>query len=86
MIVRLPPGEFIDLYDATGITIGVQIEAMNITPNDVSLFATTNIPDASNDDHIPLLFGHDIATNESGDTGAWAISVGGGAVDVKVVS
>lgn len=82
--VKLPPGIYVDLYDATGITVGDKIEALNITPNDVSLFSTVAQPNGS-EDHIPLLFGRGKGQNDAGDVGAWAVCVGGGAIDIKEV-
>ena len=82
--VKLPARTWVDLYAATGITVGVQIKTINITPNDVRLADTATEP-TPNDDHIPLLFGRGVFENDIGDAGAWAMCVAGGAIDVKEV-
>lgn len=80
--VTLPARTWVDLYDATGITVGVQIEAINLTPNDVRL-AATSVEPTVNDDHIPLTYRSGKGLNDAGDPGAWALCVAGGAVDVR---
>ena len=82
-IVKLPPRTFVNLYAATGFTVGVQLATLNITPNDVSLYASENEPDPKTDAHVPLLFGRSTGLNDVGDAGAWAICVGGGAIQVR---
>jgi len=84
MNVKLPDSVFVDLYDATGIAVGNKIDALNITPNDISLYSSAAEPTVS-DDHIPLLFGRGKGQNEAGDAGAWAICIGGGAIDIQEV-
>ena len=79
--VTLPMNEWVDLYDATGITVGVQINSVNLTPNSVRLASTASEPTIS-DDHLPLEFRSGVAQNDTGDPGAWALCVGGGAIDV----
>ena len=83
MNVNLPARTWVDLYDATGITVGVQISVLNITSRPVRL-ASTAIEPVATDDHIPLPF-NDTKMNAAGDAGAWAFSVAGGAVDVVEV-
>jgi len=82
--VILPARTWVDLYAATGFTVGVQLNTVNLTPNDVRLVATENEPVAS-DSHIPLLFGRGTGQNDIGDPGAWALCVAGGAIDVAEV-
>lgn len=82
--VTLPAGTWVDLYTATGITVGLQLTVQNITSRDVRLSATAIEPVVT-DDHIPLTYGHGLAVNEAGDAGAWALALAGGAVDVKEV-
>jgi hypothetical protein len=85
MNVTLPERTYVDLYAETGITVGVQIEVLNIATNDVRLYATASTPDPKSDDHLPLAKDREAARNQIGDPGAWAISVAGGAVDVREV-
>ena len=52
--VTLPAAQWVDLYAATGIVVGNQIEVLNITPNDVRL-ASTAIEPTPADDHVPVI-------------------------------
>ena len=80
--VILPPATWVNLYAATGITVGTKIIATNITPSDVRLADTASAPTPS-DDHFPLLFRHLPVANKLGASGAWAFCSGGGAIDVR---
>ena len=84
-IVKLPPGTYVNIYDDTGITVGVKLKVVNITPNDVSLYSTLNEPVKDNV-VLPVLFGRGSAFNDNNDVGAWAICVGGGAIHVEVLT
>lgn len=80
--VILPAETYVDLYAATGITVGTVIKVVNLTPNTVQLFSTAAIP-APGDDVFALPFRSNGVENDSGDSGAWARCVSRGAVDVK---
>lgn len=82
--VTLPPKTFVDLYAATGITVGTQLAAINLTPDDVRLFDTQNEP-TSTDNYTPCLYRGGAALNSATDLGAWAWSLVGGALEVKEV-
>jgi hypothetical protein len=82
--VSLPARTWVNLYAATGIVVGTQIEVVNLTPNSVRLAATLAQPTV-NDDHLPLEFRTTKGINDAGDAGAWALCVAGGGVDVKEV-
>lgn len=84
MIVQLPEKTYVDLYDATGLTVGTQLCVTNVTPDQVRVFATAAAPTPS-DDFYPVTFRHVPVKNTTGDVGAWALSVTGGAIDVKEV-
>ena len=84
MNITLPKATWVNLYTATGISVGTQIETINLTPSDIRL-ASTAIEPIVSDDHIPLLFGRGKGLNDAGDAGAWAMCISGGAVDVKEV-
>lgn len=84
MIVKLPANTFTDLYASTGFTVGVVLAVTNVTPTDVRLFSTEDEP-TTDSDHFPCLYRHLTVNNASGDLGAWALCVSGGAVDVKEV-
>ena len=77
----LPRRVAVDLYAATGITVGNQIRVTNLTTGDVRL--STSEAGLVND-HVPLK-PYAQALNEVGDTGAWALSTGGGGVNVKEI-
>lgn len=79
--VVLPKQTAVDLYVATGITVGVQIKVSNLTTGDVRL----SISEAGLvNDHVPL-GPYAQAINDTGDAGAWALSTGGGGVNVVEV-
>jgi len=80
MIVKLTGGEFVDLYDATGVAVGTQLIVTNVTTSDVRLFATETTPDPSTDNSFPCIFGGSSVINNPGDSGAWVISPSNGAV------
>ena len=82
MNVTLPARTWVDLYDATGIAVGTQIDVVNLTPNDVRLASTAAEP-TIDDDHIPLIFRSAKGRNDVGDPGAWAMCVGGGGISVQ---
>ena len=79
--VVLPKKTWVNLYAATSITVGTQINSLNLTPNDVRLASTVAEP-VITDDHLPLLFGRGTGQNDAGDPGAWAFCLSGGAIDV----
>lgn len=80
--VVLPPSVWVDLYAAPGTpSVGTAIDVVNITPNDARLVSSAAEP-AGTDDHIPVLFRGSCVKNNAADPGAWALCVGGGAVDV----
>ncbi len=79
--VKLAKGVAVDLYLATGITVGNQIKVSNQTTGDVRL--STSEAGLLND-HIPI-GPYTQALNDAGDPGAWAMSTGGGGVNVQEV-
>lgn len=84
MIVKLPAREYVDLYAATGITVGNVLAVTNVAGADVKLYSTALEP-SWDSDFFPCLFRHLTVNNVSGDVGAWALYQSGGAVDVKEV-
>lgn len=83
--VSLEAGEPIDLYDATGIAVGTQIEVQNIGAVDVLLFSQLDLPEI--DDGQQLLQRGEYMENEEDDLGAWALSRhSGGVLSVKVAT
>ena len=79
--VLLPKETYVDLYDATGIAVGTQINVVNLTTHTVTLYSTVGQPTPA-DDHLNLVFGKGNVQNAAGATGAWAIAIETGAVDV----
>lgn len=71
----------VDLYLATGITVGTQLRVTNLTTGDVRLSESEV---GLNNDHIPLN-AYEQAVNETTDVGAWASSTRTGGVNVKEV-
>ena len=81
MNVTLLPRTPVDLYTATGITVGTQLKVSVIGAGDVRL-SDSEAGLTSNHVTIKTYTG---ATNEAGDTGAWALSMSGSGVNVKEV-
>lgn len=82
--VPLPAGEWVDLYDATSITIGTQIAAQNLKHTYVRL--GTQATEPVNTDGFNLLPPYKTALNDAGDSGAWAYSNEGGLLSVREIS
>lgn len=81
--VVLPKGEWVDLYDTTGITVGTQIIVQNLTTSHVRLVTKATIPVSG--DGFNTLPPFESLQNQSAATGAWAFSSNGGAVNVSEV-
>lgn len=82
--VILPPRTPVNLYAATGITVGTKVSVQNVTSNDVRIHVgpvqpTMGVSGAS------LLRPGEAGENETGDSGLWAWSVTGAAVQVAEV-
>lgn len=78
MNVKLPKRTAVDLYAATGITVGNKIKVSNLTTGDARLSESEA---GLVNDHVPL-GPYAQALNDLGDPGAWALSTGGGGVNV----
>ncbi len=72
--VQLPAGVWVDLYDATGIAVGTQINAKNEGTSSVMLVAIATEPQDLSPDGFRTYNPGDEAINDSGDSGAWALS------------
>lgn len=86
--IKLPANTWVDLYAASGIIVGTQIVVKNLSIVGVKLNAQATTPtqtDANTDEtgsYSPLgSFGS--ASNDVGDSGAWAYSHSLGLVSVK---
>ena len=79
--ITLPARTAVDLYVASGISVGTQLKVTNLTTGDVRL----SVSEAGLvDNHIPLN-AYKQALNEATDAGAWALSTGGGGINVEGV-
>jgi len=83
--VKLPERTFVNLYDATGVSVGTKIKAINITPNDVQLYFSAAEP-TIDDVNLPLMFGRGSAFFDVNDVGVWARCVAGGAINIEVLT
>lgn len=82
--VVLPAGVWVNLYAATGLTVGTKITVQNVCGFEVRLCSKGSIPAASDGSNI-LPFAS-TAINQASDAGAWAMCVGGGVVNVAAAS
>lgn len=83
--IGIPAKQWIDLYAASGITVGTQINVKNLGTGQILLVAQLtepNIPSAGYRSFNP----YEEAVNDTGDDGAWAFSVIGTLVNVKEAS
>lgn len=72
--VTLPANTWVDLYVATGITIGVKIQIQNLGSNTVRL-ATVETEPTPSTGYSEIHFRTNIGMeNQVGDSGAWAYS------------
>lgn len=82
--VRVNPNSWVDLYDATGITIGVQIIIQNIGSSQGQLTEAATIPPIPiGTTGINVISSREFLTNSSGAVGAWAYSKRGTTLQVE---
>ena len=87
--IKLTANTWVDLYAASGVTVGVQIVVENLTTIPAKLHASAAQPsatDASSTESgsFSRLLSYGEQVNDSGDAGAWAYSHSDGLVNVKV--
>lgn len=87
--IKLTANTWIDLYAASGITVGAQIVAENLTAIPAKLHTSAAQPtatDAQSDENgsFSALLAYGEEVNKSGDSGAWAYSHSDGLLNVKV--
>lgn len=70
--VVLPANTWVDLYSETGITVGVKILLQNLGSTNIRIATKTTAPLAA--DGFKRVNPNQQATNETGDSGAWAYS------------
>jgi len=82
--VTLPAKTPVNLYAETGITVGTKVRVQNITSSDVRVHVGTVAP-TMGVSGAGLLVPGQSGENTQGDSGLWAWSVTGGAVQVVEV-
>lgn len=82
--VTLPAKTPVDLYAETGITVGTKVRVQNITSSDVRVHVGAVTP-TMGVSGAGLLVPGQSGENTQGDSGLWAWSVTGGAVQVVEV-
>lgn len=79
MDVILPAGVPVELYFASGIPAGIQLKVHNIASNDVRL---ASIESGLAADHV-VIGPYGCAVNDSSEMQGWALSLSGGAINVR---
>ena len=87
--IKLPAGQWVDLYAESGVTVGTQIITENLTQTPTKLYAGATVPanaeSESDSGYFSRLLAYQEKVNDSGDAGAWAYSATtDGLVNVKV--
>lgn len=80
--VVLPAQTWVNLYAATGLTVGAKISVQNVCGFNVRLCSKASTPTSS--DGVNILPFASTAVNQASDPGAWAMCVSGGAVNVAL--
>lgn len=81
--VTLEKGVWVDIYDATGIAVGTQITVQNLTTSHVRLH--TSAAEPTGNYGFKTVPPYEYAINDTGDSGAWAYSTNGGAINIAEV-
>jgi hypothetical protein len=86
--IKITKNVWVDLYAASGITVGVQIVVQNLSSVELKLHTKATTPavaDAVDDETgaFSRLLSHGESVNDSGDSGAWAYAHSDGLVSVK---
>jgi len=82
--VILPVRTPVNLYAATGIAVGTKVRVQNITSDIVRVHVGPTSPDMTTSG-ASLMYPSQTGENQTGDSGLWAWSVTGGAVQVAEV-
>lgn len=80
--IVIPEQVWIDVYAASGITLGKQILVQNIGVCDIYLASQATQP--TDYDAHQIIQRSQFAINDFGDTGAWAYCRGGGLINVRL--
>lgn len=79
--VIIPPSTWVDLYDETGITIGVQLVIQNTGGSDARLSESATEPD--NESGYNTIIPRVYLTNQTSAVGAWGFSDTGTTLQVE---
>ena len=71
--IPLPADTWVDLYAASGITVGLPMVSQNLGGTTIRLTAKATSP-LITDGYNELAPGNDVFSNENADSGAWAFS------------
>lgn len=82
--VVIKPNQHVDIYAATGITVGVQIIIQHVGGGDVELRESATQPDRAAVGFNLIRKGED-RTNSTGAIGAWAYAARSAVLHVEVV-
>lgn len=82
--VILPANTPVDLYAASGIAVGTKVSVQNVTSGVVRVHVGAVAPTLGVSGAV-LLSSGESGENDTGDTGLWAWSVAGGAVQIEEV-
>lgn len=81
--IRVPPNQWIDLYDESSIPAGFQIIIQNVGGYNARLVESTAEPDISNGYNVVIPRAY--LTNEPRNIGAWAWSKTGTTLQVEIL-
>jgi len=80
--VKLPSNKWVDLYDDTGITVGVKLVIQNTGTSQVILVEDSSQP-PTNPPGSNVVKADQYVTNKTGNIGAWAFSSDGSTLQVE---
>lgn len=72
--LTLDAGQWINLYDESGIPVGTKIAVQNIGSSDIRLSSALFQPELDSDAWQKIQPNDIPMTNDAGDSGAWAFS------------
>jgi len=81
--VDIPAKTWVNIYTATSIAVGTKISIQNIGSSYLYLFSGASAPGSFPGSAYTLLRPFEVATNDSGDAGAFVSSKVTGKINVK---
>ncbi|ACG60354.1 hypothetical protein phiPLPE_32 [Iodobacter phage PhiPLPE] len=79
----LPAGQWVNLYADTGYSAGKQLRVQNLITNDVRIVVKATSP--TDADGYTIIYPFQTLTNDTGDSGIWALCLSGGSVNCASV-